>query len=354
MSNPAGDVWAQLGAVPVKQTVAPPTTSTATPSSAPDIWDQLGAKPVSTPTPSGPKNELPAFSQITGISAQPKPTGIADKISTWSEHVMDDIKHGTDITGIGTVLQKMGAHGVYSGEPEAVGNYMASLPLGILRATKGTAEAAQPGHRLQGAGDIVGGAGQVLTGQVGGFLGAGPSEAGSTAVSKAGNLIPSAERAGKVMAGLREAIGTHPVEMTDDLSKAVSRAQELADNGNTMSAAVRKFVNRVTDPEKGHLTYNEARDFMTKFGSMTADESAKIAPVMKQAITKIGMELKDAVSQTAERAGKLEQFQGSMREYRNAKTLQDVLDWAKDFSVKGIAQKAGVAGALVELKKLID
>jgi hypothetical protein len=71
---------------------------------------------------------------------------------------MDDIRYGTDRTGIGSVLQKMGAHGVYEGVPERVGDFMASLPLGLLRATKGAAEITQPGQFGQGAKDIGAGA----------------------------------------------------------------------------------------------------------------------------------------------------------------------------------------------------
>jgi len=62
---------------------------------------------------------------------------------------MDDIRHGTDVTGIGTLLHKMGAHGVYNGNPEAVGDFMASIPLGALRAAKGGAEITQDGKGWQ-------------------------------------------------------------------------------------------------------------------------------------------------------------------------------------------------------------
>jgi hypothetical protein len=173
-------------------------------------------------------------------------------------------------------------------------------------------------------------------------------------VDKAKSVVPSTEHAGQVMNKLRDEIGSHPVEMTDGLSKATSRAQELADNGNTMSSAVRKFVNRVTDPSKGHLTYNEARDYLTKFGSMTGDEAAKIAAPMKAQIQTIAGELKNSIAQTADRAGKLEDFQKSMAEYRNAKIVQNVIDWAKDLSIKGIAQKGGGIYALKELHDLIS
>ena len=232
---------------------------------------------------------------------------------------------------------------------------------GLLERTwndiKGGLTAAQPGGGLTPQPTALGNAAE-FAGMIGttasGLLPAseGAEAAGATegAVRKA---IPSAERAGATMNKLKEAIGTHPVEMTNELSKATSRAQELADNGNTMPVAVRKFINRVTDPEKGHLTYSEARDFMTKFGNMTSEEASRMAPSMKRQIQVIREALRDSVEETATRAGKLEQFQQSMREYQNSQRLQAVLDWAKDFSVKGIAQKAGAGAALTELYKLL-
>src|SRR5579872_7595121 len=52
------------------------------------------------------------LSKTTGISASPEPTGVSDRIARWTENVANDIKYGTDTTGVGTVLKKMGAHGV--------------------------------------------------------------------------------------------------------------------------------------------------------------------------------------------------------------------------------------------------
>lgn len=97
------------------------------------------------------------------IGPPAKSTGVMDSIAKWTDNVADDIKYGTDKTGIGTVLKKMGAHGVYNGNSQAVGDFMASLPLGLLRAAKGGAETNQPGKVWQGTKDIVGGAGEAGT-----------------------------------------------------------------------------------------------------------------------------------------------------------------------------------------------
>jgi ribosome recycling factor len=57
----------------------------------------------------------------------------------------------------------MGNHGVYSGNSEALGDFMASLPLGLLKAGKGTTELAPQviggpkGRTVQGLKDVIGG-----------------------------------------------------------------------------------------------------------------------------------------------------------------------------------------------------
>jgi hypothetical protein len=57
----------------------------------------------------------------------------------------------------------MGNHGVYSGNSEALGDFMASLPLGLLKVGKGTTELAPQviggpkGRTVQGLKDVIGG-----------------------------------------------------------------------------------------------------------------------------------------------------------------------------------------------------
>jgi hypothetical protein len=76
------------------------------------------------------------------ISADRQPSTMIGKLGRWVENLSDDLKYGTDQTGIGTVLKAMGAHGLDNGNSQAVGEFMASLPLGILKATKGATQLA--------------------------------------------------------------------------------------------------------------------------------------------------------------------------------------------------------------------
>jgi hypothetical protein len=81
----------------------------------------------------------------------------ATKVSLWAQNVQNDLLHGTDITGVGRVLKAMGAHGLEAGVSPETAKFMGSLPLGLLRATQGGAEAAQPGQRVRGAKNVAGG-----------------------------------------------------------------------------------------------------------------------------------------------------------------------------------------------------
>src|SRR5579863_7804213 len=93
--------------------------------------------------------------EVGSISAQPAPSGMGDYLHRWVTNVQNDIKYGTDTTGVGTLLKKMGAHGVYAGNPEAVGDFMASLPLGLLKTAGGVANLRN--KPWQGTKEVVGG-----------------------------------------------------------------------------------------------------------------------------------------------------------------------------------------------------
>ncbi len=91
------------------------------------------------------------------VSAVPNST-TADHVKNWATAVAGDLRNGTSITTLGALLHKLGANGIDSGVSPGVADFMGSLPLGLLRATKGGAEVATPGQRWQGVKDTVGGA----------------------------------------------------------------------------------------------------------------------------------------------------------------------------------------------------
>lgn len=293
-----------------------------------------------------PTGQTPGASQITGISAQPQSTGIRDSIARWSENVMNDIKNGTDVTGVGTILKKMGAHGVYSGAPEAVGDFMASLPLGLARATKGAAEITQSGKTLQGTKDIVGGGMQAATIPA--------SFAGGAATEGAAGLIPNTERAGAALNEVMGAAKNIPVDLSAT-GDAALKAAKLAESGGSMPKVIRDFLRRATDPEKGPMTYEEARDFYSNATRLSADEAGRLTGVMKKQLTDFTVALKEATREAAARAGKGQKFDQAMKEYRNAIQLKDakekITEMAKDALTKVVIPTGAGYAILKNLAK---
>lgn len=104
-----------------------------------------------------PQPPQPAFN----VPQEPK--SFIGKFGRWAENVAYDLKNGTDFTGVGSVLKAMGAHGVYSGNSEKVGDFIASLPLGLLEAAQGASQLAPEvlggpkGQTVRGLKNVAGG-----------------------------------------------------------------------------------------------------------------------------------------------------------------------------------------------------
>lgn len=180
------------------------------------------------------------LSGATSIAAQPEPKSYIGKIARWVENLSDDIKYGTDETGIGTVLKKMGAHGVYSGNPEAVADFMASLPLGTLKAAKGATEVTPEvlggpkGKTWEGIKDLVSGGLQAATmpaGIVGPEAGAeaqvfgeGKEGPGLAAQVVKGKKVAQ----GPAKAALQEASGAQTRSIREFLTGAIDQSEQKA------------------------------------------------------------------------------------------------------------------------------
>ena len=294
--------------------------------------------------------DKPASAQPTEgptISSVPGPQGIMGKIGRWTDNVTHDLKYGTDLTGVGVLLKKMGAHGLDVGNSPKVGDFMGSLPLGLLRATKGVTEV--PSQPMQGARDIVGGAAQAATmpSMVMGPEGGAATEAAGAAVkgaSKVAGLIPSAERAGEGFSQVMTAAHDLPINISMPGSVAL-RTQELAQSGGSMPKVVNDFLKRVTKPDSPPLTYQEAKDFYSNATRVSADEAMRLTPIMKRQVAQFTSALNTSLEQAAEHVGQLDTYQKAMSEYHNAMRLRALGEGAKDALTSTAAKAVGAAGA---------
>jgi hypothetical protein len=177
-------------------------------------------------------------------------------------------------------------------------------------------------------------------------------------VSKLIDMVPNAERAGQAFNAVKDVVGEHPVAMTDELSESLMRYRQLVDAGGSRSLAVEKLLQRATNPDKGPLTFNEARDFYSNISRLSADEAQRLTPVMRRQVGQIASDFGDAIANTAEQGGKLNQFQNAMKEYSRAMALRDAKSEAARNALKygaGAAASAlggGVAG--YGIKKVIE
>jgi len=221
------------------------------------------------------------------------------------------------------VLKRLGAHGADYGNPEAVGDFMASLPLGVLKATRGGAEVTQEGKTWQGTKDIVGGTAEALT-IPSAFMGGPAAETGAVAAAKAsGKLFGNVERAGQLFNEVKSAAGGSPVEITDAMSQAAMRAKELSDAGaKGLPRVISKFVARVTDPEKAPIAWDEARDFYSNVSRLSANEYQSMNPQMAAQVGKFAGAFDDALRATAAAAGKGDEYSQAMQLYRTSKVWQ--------------------------------
>ena len=231
------------------------------------------------------------------MQAQPAPTGIADRLTQWGQNVANDIKNGTDLTGVGTVRKKMGAHGVYQGQPEAVGDFMASLPLGLAKMAQGTGQVGQ-GQIKQGVGNVISGGLQAATLPTA-FASPEVAATGEQAVQKAAEAIPSAKRAGQAFQDVSAAVGQYTVPITNDLSDALQKISTLAKSGLTMPKAA-DFIERTANLDMPPINYNEARDFYSMLADkLSPDEAMKLTPRMRFALGQFKSALNDTISDTA-------------------------------------------------------
>lgn len=175
-------------------------------------------------------------------------------------------------------------------------------------------------------------------------------------VTKGVEAIPSTARAGRGFQDVMSLAKNVPVDVSAPGDVAL-RIQQLAERGGSMPMAVRKFLQRVTDPQKPPLTYEEARDFASNISRLSADEYGRLTPVISREVANLRVALNQAVGEAAAKAGKGAEYAQAMEEYAKAMKFRDVLSKVWEGAKRAALPGAGLAGAgyyvANELKKLM-
>lgn len=162
-------------------------------------------------------------------------------------------------------------------------------------------------------------------------------------VTKAASAAPTVARAGQKFESVMSAARNVPVDITAPGNVAL-RISQLAERGGSMPMAVRKFMARVTDPNKAPMVYEEARDFASNISRLSANEFSRLTPAVAREVANMRVALNESIAQAAKQAGKLPEYRAAMREYAQAKRIRAVVDSVVE-GAKRSAPYAGAAGA---------
>lgn len=176
------------------------------------------------------------------------------------------------------------------------------------------------------------------------------AESGAEGILKASELGPGLKSLKAIHAfqGLTEDIGSHPVQMTDQLANSLANLKQGADTGLNMPPVVNKLVTRLADVDEGPLTYSEARQFYSNMGDLAASDRMAMNAKAQRLLLAVQHSLGDTIADTTERASKLSVYRGAMADFASAKSAEEKLDVLKNWATKaglGAVASAG-AGAL--------
>lgn len=309
------------------------------------LASQHGGAPVAT---------KPAEPQAT-IGAQP------GGVQGWLKNLEGDVKYGGTATLFGKILHHIGAQGTEFGAGKDSGGYLASPVLGPIHAAQGVA--ATPEHPIAGPVKALGGVLETAT-LPAAFIAPGAAEVGAEATAQVGSkaaqiakaipeMIPSAERAGKLFQEVKAAAGAKPIDVSLPGNTALE-IDRLAQSGGSMPKVVRDFLKRASDPDKGAITYSEARDFYSNASRLSADEAQRLTPNMKRMVGQFTFNLGKSIKGAAAEAGQAENYQQAMSEYAKAMRLREIAEEIKQGLINTIKYGLGGGALAYAGKKGID
>lgn len=130
-----------------------------------------------------------------------------------------------------------------------------------------------------------------------------------------------------------------PVNVGASGQKALD-IQEFASRGGSQPKVIRDFVKRMTDPDKGPLTYKEARDFESNASRLSADETKRLTPQQRRNIGEFRALLHEEVQAAAERAGAGTEYSRGMKQFSNAMKTRRAAGQALKYGGRGAAGPA--------------
>ena len=242
-----------------------------------------------------------------------------------------------------TPAEKVGKYGTIAA---AAAPAVVAAPVATVGGIAGGALGAGAGQLIGKATDMSPGAADLLSDTLGLAGGAGGAVSARPLVG-ALDFDAQKQAAGSLLQSVAGDANKVPVQL-DASSDPALRLMDWQKKTN-LGPTVNKFLNRITNPNQGPLTYEDARDFYQLLGKMSVDENNNLAPAVRRDVTKLVVGLKSDIGDAAETVGRGADYYQGLGDYARAAKYQDWYDSAKDALagpvVKGAAYGIGGAAA---------
>lgn len=170
-------------------------------------------------------------------------------------------------------------------------------------------------------------------------------------------MMPSAERAGANFQTIMGAAKDVPLD-TSQAYKVGERTEQLAAHGSSAPPKPLSDFMKLAKPstamvggqpvaiEPPPMTYETGRDFASAAGRLSATEAAGMDGPMKAQLTQFAQAMKTANREAAASVGMGKLYDAAMKEYRQAKTIEDAAEILKKWVPRAVAAMGlGAAGA---------
>lgn len=185
-------------------------------------------------------------------------------------------------------------------------------------------------------GTLVGTAVQAAPVALGAADAAGMPRPDTSLTNVATKVSPSlrAQEAGKMFQSIAKDANSTPVSL-DNSSDAALRLMDW--QGKTqLGPSINKFLNRITKPKAGPLTYGEARDFYQVLGRLSADETSKLPPAVQGDLAKMVNGFKTDIGNAADQVGRASDYYQAMGDYATAMRLKGWYQFARKVATRGV------------------
>lgn len=206
------------------------------------------------------------------------------------------------------------------------------------------------GHTIQNFGEDI--AHKNYSGAAGGATGL-ATQAVLSKLPALHEALPSTERAGQNFGTAMSRAEKVPID-TSVPGNIALEMKEKAGRGGRLPKVINDFIKTAAEPNAEPINYKQARDFYRNAGELSVEEKNALKPTVKRDIVRFNKSLGKSIQAAADSAGVGEEHASAMKEFRQAKQVQNFKEGAKNIAI-GAAKHAipiGVGGYVA--KKIID